>query len=104
MDQKMLEIMERMEKNSKKQVFYARLQFLLTAIALVCCIAMLVSFMRVLPQLQDAVQQAETAITNIEQVMEKINAIDIEALNQAIRDLSDVINPITTFFNKFRIG
>ena len=45
-----------------------------------------------------------TSQEGIEQAMEKINAIDIEALNQAIQDLSDVINPISTFFNKFRVG
>ena len=45
-----------------------------------------------------------TGQEGIEQAMDKINAIDFEALNQAIQDLSDVINPITNFFNKFRIG
>ena len=133
-NQKMLELLERMEKNSRKQVFFARVQFVLTAIALICCIVLLLSGMKILPQLQNTVQQTETVISNlesvttalaqadlanmvnnvdglvttsqegIEQAMEKINAIDIEALNQAIQDLSDVINPISTFFNKFRVG
>lgn len=131
-NQKVLELLERMEKNSRKQVFFARVQFVLSAIALICCIVLLLSGMRILPQLQNTVQQAETVISNlesvttalaqadlagmvenvdvlvntsqegIEQAMEKIDAIDIEALNQAIQDLSDVINPISTFFNKFR--
>ena len=133
-NQKMLELLERMEKNSRKQVFFARVQFVLTAIALACCIVLLLSGMKILPQLQNTVQQTETVISNlesvttalaqadlanmvnnvdglvttsqegIEQAMEKINAIDIEALNQAIKDLSDVINPISNFFNKFKIG
>jgi predicted PurR-regulated permease PerM len=133
-NQKMLELLERMEKNSRKQVFFARVQFILSAVALLCCIVLLLSGMKILPQLQNTVQQTETVISNlesvttalaqadlanmvnnvdglvttsqegIEQAMEKIDAIDIEALNQAIKDLSDVINPISNFFNKFKIG
>ena len=133
-DQKMLELLERMEKNSRKQVFFARVQFILSAAALLCCIVLLLSGMKILPQLQNTAKQAETVMSNletvttelaqadltgmvenvdslvvtgqegIEQAMEKINAIDFEALNQAIKDLSDVINPISNFFNKFKIG
>ena len=133
-DLKMLELLERMEKNSRKQVFFARVQFILSAVALLCCIVLLLSGMKILPQLQNTAKQAETVISNLEivttelaqtdltgmvenvdalvvtgqasleETMEKINAIDFEALNQAIKDLSDVINPISNFFNKFRIG
>lgn len=33
--------------------------------------------------------------------VEKIDAIDIETLNQAIRDFSDVVEPLAKFFNIF---
>lgn len=39
---------------------------------------------------------------NIGSAMEKINAIDIEGLNQAIKNLSDAVGPFAEFFNKFR--
>jgi hypothetical protein len=39
----------------------------------------------------------------VEQAMEKLNGIDFEALNQAIQDLSDVIEPIANFFNTFKL-
>ena len=64
-NQKMLELLERMEKNSRKQVFFARVQFVLTAIALICCIVLLLSGMKILPQLQNTVQQTETVISNL---------------------------------------
>ena len=35
-----------------------------------------------------------TSQTSIEQTMEKVNAIDFETLNKAIKDLSDVIEPL----------
>lgn len=39
---------------------------------------------------------------NINEAMEKLNAIDIEKLNKAIGDLSDVISPLANFFGRFQ--
>ena len=35
------------------------------------------------------------------QAMEKVDSMDIESLNKAIRDLGDVMEPLADFFNKF---
>ena len=35
------------------------------------------------------------------QAMEKVDSMDIESLNKAIRDLGDVVEPLADFFNKF---
>ena len=138
-NQKMLEMMEEMEKNSRKQVMYARLQFIFAVVAAVCCAVLLFAGLKVLPQLQAAATQAEIVLNNLEEVttdlakvdlgsmvenvdglvsnvdalvgtsqigieetMEKLNKIDFDALNQAIEDLSDVIEPIAKFFKTFR--
>ncbi len=39
---------------------------------------------------------------NMTAAMDKIDAIDIEGLNRAIKNLSDVVEPFASFFNKFR--
>lgn len=138
-NQKLLDLLERMEKANRKQVTFARLQFVFTAITAVCCALLLLGGLKVLPQLQDAAFQATTVLTNletvttelanadligmvnnvdalvtnvdglvgtsqvgVEQAMAKINAIDFDALNDAIQDLSDVIEPIAKFFNTFK--
>lgn len=137
-NQKLLELLEEMKKNSRRQVFYARMQFILTVVAAICCAVLLFTGLKVLPGLQEALLQAETVLSNletvttelaqsdlrgmvenvdtlvsdvgglvttsqegVEQTMAKINAIDFEALNKAIKDLSDVIEPIAKFFNRF---
>ena len=137
--QKLMDLLEQMEKANRKQVAYARLQFIFSVIAAICCILLLLAGVKVLPQLQEAVLQAETVLTNletvttdlaqadligmvenvdalvtyvdglvgtsqegVEQTMAKINAIDFDALNDAIKDLSDVIEPIAKFFNTFK--
>ena len=137
--QKLMDLLEQMEKANRKQVAYARLQFVFSGIAAICCILLLLAGVNVLPQLQEAALQAETVLTNlesvttelaqadligmvenvdalvtnvdglvgtsqegVEQTMAKINAIDFDALNDAIKDLSDVIEPIAKFFNTFK--
>ena len=138
-NQKLMDLLEQMEKANRKQVAYARLQFIFSVIAAICCILLLLAGVKVLPQLQEAALQAETVLTNletvttelaqadliglvenvdalvttvdglvgtsqegVEQTMAKINAIDFDALNDAIQDLSDVIEPIAKFFNTFK--
>lgn len=138
-DQKLLKLIEDMEKANRKQVTYARLQFIFSIVAAVCCMVLLLSGMKVLPRLQETAAQAEVVLSNletvtseladsnlssmvenvdalvenvdglvstsqsgVEQTIEKINAIDFEALNAAIKDLSDVIEPIAKFFNTFK--
>lgn len=43
-----------------------------------------------------------TSEKNINSAMEKIEEIDIEGLNQAIRNLSDAVEPLANLFNRFR--
>ena len=45
-----------------------------------------------------------TSQAGVEQALSKINGIDFDALNKAIGDLSDVIEPIANFFNRYRLG
>lgn len=52
--------------------------------------------------INDVDELAVRSQENIGRAMEKIEAIDIEGLNQAIKNLSDVVEPFAEFFNKFR--
>ena len=45
-----------------------------------------------------------TSQTGVEQAIQKINAVNFDTLNEAIKDLSDVIEPIAKFFNSFKFG
>ena len=45
-----------------------------------------------------------TSQAGVEQTLQKINGIDFDALNTAIGDLSDVIEPIAKFFNRYKLG
>lgn len=132
------ELMVKLEKSNRQQVRYARLQCIFAILAAVCCCAMLLAVLSVIPQIQQiAVQvqslgsQAETVLTNLEdvtaklaqvdlgsmvqnvdllvsdsqegvrQALDKINELDIISLNRAISDLSAVVKPLADFFARF---
>ena len=58
-NQKLMDLLEQMEKANRKQVAYARLQFVFSVIAAICCILLLLAGVKVLPQLQEAALQAD---------------------------------------------
>ena len=140
-EQKVLELLEEIESSHRKQTWYARLQFIFSFVAAVACLLLVLAGMKILPQIQQMITQAETVLSNlesvttqlansdlpgmvenidvlvnnvddlvgashigVEQAIEKINAIDFNKLNDAIKDLSDVIEPIAKFFNSFKFG
>jgi len=42
-----------------------------------------------------------TSQASVEQITERLNAIDFDTLNKAIQHLSDVVEPLAKFFNVF---
>ena len=96
-----------------------------------CCVMLFAKVYHMLPQMNSVFSQLETILTNLEQTseqlatvdfqsmvqdvdalvvtgqqsleqtMEKLNTIDFDALNQAIGDLSKVIEPLAAFFKVF---
>lgn len=42
-----------------------------------------------------------TGQDSLEQMMARLNAVDFKSLNQAIRNLADVVEPLAKFFNVF---
>lgn len=142
----MQKILEQLELNSRKQARYAKLQCLFTLVAAVCFVGILVVALRVLPQVDMVVEQAQDVavqaqgladqaavvlgnletvtqelaqadlsgmVANVDQLvtssqdgvaqaLEKINTMDIEELNKAIANLSDVVEPLAKLTKVFK--
>ena len=118
------QMMERIDRSNRRQARYGLFQCIFSLIAALCCVAVLLMFMSSLPQLQQMGEQAGTILSNLETIsselgsldlsgmvsnvdslvtesqsglneaLSKINAIDIDALNSAIKDLASVIEPL----------
>lgn len=128
------QIMSKLEENSRKQLKFARIQCLFSVICAVCCVFLLVTVLRFLPQVEGMMIHAEailtdlevisgelakldltqmveninslvkTSQTGVEEALGKINEIDFDALNQAVKDLSDVVKPMADFVKKLSFG
>lgn len=112
-------VLEQLEKNSRKQVLFAGIQCVLSIAAVVLCLVLLLVVARVVPQIQEMAEQvsalaeqAETTLANVdalavssqtgmEQIVEKIGALDIETLNEAIQNLADAVAPLANFAKRW---
>ncbi len=119
-------LMESLEKLQKKQLMYTRVSAILILILVVAIISVLPSVFRTLSIAQEAMNNANTALvnandmilqgeqtldevselvgttqTNLVEATNKLNSIDFEGLNGAIKDLGDVVEPMANFFNSF---
>lgn len=127
-------LLEKMESNSRRQLFYSRIQFFATLALTVCCVLLLLRIRQFLPQIELLAAQAEQVLTNLEAVTGELQKLDLvgmveninslvstsqdgveealgaikeirfDALNQAIEDLSAVIQPMADFVKRFNLG
>ena len=129
-NKEMLELLRQIDKSSRQQVRHARLQTILALVAAVFCVGIFVLVLNFLPQVDAVVTQMQTVLGNLEkttqelaaldlsgmmdgidtlvasgqeglaQTMEKLNTIDIDTLNQAIKDLAAVVEPFAKLINR----
>ncbi len=83
----MQELLRSLEKNSRRQVRYARLQCLFAILAALCCGAMLLAVLSIVPQVQQIAgqlhtlgTQAETVLSNLENVTSELARADIAGM------------------------
>lgn len=120
---KITELLEEMNKCSKKTLLYQRI---LTGLLCVFVAAVLILVPTVFSALYSAkttlnhmdeaiaemetvlesaevlTEEAKTAVGSVETAFKKVNTVDVETLNEAIADFSDVVESMSNFFGKFR--
>ena len=124
------QLLRQIEENSRRSAKMNRLQMIFAAVAALCCAVVLVAIMLYVPRLNGVISQMEHTLTNLEQIteelnaldlegmvsnvdalvttgqeslkqtMEKLDTIDMETLNQAIKDLAKVIEPLARLFGR----
>ena len=124
----MLELLQQIERTGKKQLRAQRLRCLFSLVGALACVAAVVILMRVLPQVEGMVAHMQTTLNNLESVTEqltamdlegmianvdelvttgretltetagKLESLDMETLNRAIKDLAAVVEPLARIF------
>lgn len=131
-NQELLELLQKIEKANRQQVKLTRFVCIFALIAALCCGCTIGLVYHVLPQINTVISQMQIVLSNLEeataqlsvidfsgmigdvdalvttaqssldQTMNKLNTIDFQALNQAIADLSSVVEPMSKLMNVFR--
>ena len=134
----MEQILERMEKQNRRQLLFTKILCVLCAAVLVCSLVLVISvtgavneLLTLAEPLQEMAGQAGTVMDNLDSVtqaltdadlgsmvknvnvlaadsqtvvsaaMKKLDTIDIDTLNKAIRDLAAVVEPLAKVSNFF---
>ena len=131
-NQTVQELLTRTEKNSRKQLLHSRIQTLVCILGAVCCVVLVCNILPLLPQIAALADHAGQVLSNLETVsaeltkldlentlnninslvttsqtgleeaMSQISQIDVDTLNQAIQDLSDIVKPLANLVSRFR--
>jgi len=94
MNQQMLEYMEKLEQSNRQQVRFARVQCIFSILAAVCCLLLLLTVAKLVPdirelsgQISTIAVQAETVLTNLETVTEELAAADLTSVVEDVDSL-----------------
>ncbi len=131
-NQEILELLRRIEKTNRQKVVTNVLVCVFMLAAAISCITICIHLGQLIPQVNQVIGQMQAALTSLEetsrqiaelelesmvnnvdalavyaqqslqQTMDKLNTIDLETLNKAIRDLAKVVEPLANFVDRFR--
>ena len=86
MDQNM-ELLSKIEENSRKQLRASRIQCLFSLIAALCCIAVLITVLQLVPMVKDFAAQAEAILSDLETATHNLAQIDLADTIESINAL-----------------
>lgn len=131
-NKEIIELLKKLDESSQKRVRLGRILCVLALVAALFCGATFAVVFSLVPQVETVLTQVQPVLRNLEQTsqqlaaldlegmvsnvdalvvtgqqtlqqsMEKLDTVDFEALNQAIRDLSAVIEPLAKWGKMFQ--
>lgn len=131
-DQQLQDLLEKMEASNAEQAKYARKQTFAArvtmAVSLIVCAVVLYAAITILPQVSNTFRDLDIIVANlksvstelaevdftqlntllsegsggIEDAVTKLESLDIDTLNNAIKNLNDTVTPMAEFFQRFK--
>ena len=96
MNPEMQTVLEKLEKSNRQQVRAARLQCFFSFLAAVCCLLLLLTVAKIVPDIKELSNEisgiavkADTVLTNLETVTQELAAADLESL---VTDVSGLVS------------
>lgn len=92
----MQQLLERLEKSSKQQAVYSRLQFYFSVVAVVLCLVLVATILLVTPQVRDLANRADTLLANLETVTDQLAELDLSAMISNVDSLVSNVDSLVT--------
>ena len=107
MSDKMTELQLKSEKELLAEIVLqqrrsARRSLAAVIIAAVCVLCVVVAGVIVIPRAVNTMNSASSVAAKAEETFQKVEEIDIDSLNQSIHSLSDILEPVASFFSAFK--
>ena len=87
----LIELLKKVEESNRQQTRFVKIQCILTAATLLCCLVVFIMVANVLPQilpkLNAVTTQLQTVLSNVEQVTEDLANTDLESMIQGVDSL-----------------
>ena len=103
MDQEMREVMERLEKNSRRQTAAAVTQCVISVLSLICAAAALMMVLMLAPKIQqmtdrteEFIATAEEALEDVQLASEKLSELDLGPVLVEIKGLLENVDGLLT--------
>ena len=124
-------LLEKIEKQTRQQALFTKILCVFCAVILICMLVLTVFIVNAAGQITELAEQAKFVMDNldvvtwelanadiggmienigalttdsqaiVEEAMSKLNAINLDALNQAIEDLANIVEPLANFTKFF---
>lgn len=124
-------LLEKIEQNTRQQVMFTKILCILCAVILICVLVATIFVIGAVGQVKELTEQAKFVMDNLDTVtwelanadlgsmvenmgtlaqdsqsiveaaINKLDAINFEALNRAIEDLADIVEPLANISNFF---
>lgn len=124
-------LLEKIEKQARQQALFTKILCVFCAVILICMLALTFFIVNAAGQITELAEQAKFVMDNldvvtwelanadiggmienmgalttdsqaiVEEAMSKLNAINLDALNQAIEDLANIVEPLANFTKFF---
>ena len=89
-------MIEKLEKSNRQQVNCARLQLAFSAAAFLLCLVLVLTVMKVLPQVMEIAGRADAVLGNLETVTEELAQMDVQGMVENVDGLVGDVDDLVT--------
>ena len=94
-NKEMLELLQKIEKSNRQAARIGAIQCVFAVITAICCIVTFTMIFKILPQVNEVIEQSQTILEDMEQISEDLIELDLEGMVSEL-DLEGMASELET--------